>query len=245
MTQTTVTTTCLLATSRFKYRLPDLDRYSDTPDPPGLRKLLGLPLLETDRNHIEDVFPYPRSFLHAKSREERKFKYVKAFEEKPFVFTARTDDNDQIVCIKFLRRYGTEVHKWCAKEGFAPKLLDSRVLDGGWIMIVMEFLDNTWKEFANEADTQETDSEEADKQQQKLRESIASFIENLGEKKMVHGDIRKRNIMVNDKARFKLIDFDWAGMEGEMLYPSDINLDPVLGWPPGVRSCGEILHIYA
>ena len=74
-------------------------------------------------------------------------------------------------------------------------------------MIVMEFLGNTWKEFANEADTQETD-----KQQQNLRESITSFIENLGEKKMVHGDIRERNIMVNNKARFKLIDFDWAGM---------------------------------
>ena len=50
--------------------------------------------------------------------------------------------------------------------------------------------------------------------------------------------------MVNDKARFKLIDFDWAGMEGEVLYPSDINLDPVLGRPLGVSSCGEIPHTH-
>ena len=207
-------------------------RYSNARDPPEVRTLLGLPLLpETDRKHIEDAFPYPRSFVHAETREERKFEYVKAFEEKPFVFKARTD-NDQLVCIKFVRRYGTKVYKWCVKKGFAPELLESRVLDGGWIMIVMEFLGNTWKEFAYEAD----------KQQQKLHKSIASFVENLGGERMVHGDIRERNIMVNDTAGFKLIDFDWAGMEGEVLYPSDINLDPVLGRPLGVGPCEKILH---
>ena len=58
-------------------------------------------------------------------------------------------------------------------------------------MIVMEVLGNTWKEFAYEADTQE-----AVEQQQKLRKSIASFVENLGGERMVHGDIRERNIYI-------------------------------------------------
>lgn len=73
---------------------------------------------------IGGVFPYPSSFVHAESRQEQKFKHVNAFEQQPFVFQARTD-NDQLVCIKFVNRYGTEVHKWCAKEGFTSELLES------------------------------------------------------------------------------------------------------------------------
>ena len=133
-----------------------------------------MPLLETDR-HIEDVIPYPRSFLHAKSREERKFEYVKAFEEKPFDLTTT-----------MIRLFVSSLYVGMERKFInGAQKKDSHVLDGGWIMIVMEFLGNTWKEFTNEADTQETDSQEADKQQQKLRDSIASFIENLGGKKMV------------------------------------------------------------
>ena len=38
-----------------------------------------------------------------------------------------------------------------------------------------------------------------------------SFIEKLGKQKMVYGDIRERNMMVNDKGDLKFIDSDWAG----------------------------------
>lgn len=50
---------------------------------------------------------------------------------------------------------------------------------------------------------------------------LLSCIEKLGEQKMVHGDIRERNILADDKGDFKLIDSDWAGYQEKVFYPWD------------------------
>ncbi|GJJ16251.1 hypothetical protein Clacol_010547 [Clathrus columnatus] len=44
----------------------------------------------------------------------------------------------------FVEKYGREAHQFCAKNGLAPKLLGVESLPGGWLMIVMERLDNSW-----------------------------------------------------------------------------------------------------
>lgn len=41
-------------------------------------------------------------------------------------------------------------------------------------------------------------------------------------------------------AHVYIIDFDWAGLAGEVHYPSDINLDPTCGWHQDVAPCGLI-----
>jgi len=50
----------------------------------------------------------------------------------------------------------------------------------------------------------------------------------------VHGDIRKPNVLVSnsDSTDIKLIDFDWAGLQGHVHYPARLNSQ--IPWPKGV-----------
>ena len=48
------------------------------------------------------------------------------------------------ICIKFVHSHGEDVHKWCAKQIFAPKLIRSEVLPGGYILVIMKLLDDSW-----------------------------------------------------------------------------------------------------
>jgi len=38
---------------------------------------------------------------------------------------------------------------------------------------------------------------------------------------MVHSDIREMNILVNDNNKVMLIDYDWVGIQGQVVYPRD------------------------
>jgi hypothetical protein len=59
-------------------------------------------------------------------------------ETKLLLFMAQTtDEENEKICIKFVRRYSNDVHALCASEGFAPafKLYDFEKLPGGWHMV--------------------------------------------------------------------------------------------------------------
>ncbi|KAG9416018.1 hypothetical protein AC1031_000416 [Aphanomyces cochlioides] len=58
-----------------------------------------------------------------------------------YVFVAKVVQTDDTVVVKFAKQYGSEVHRYCAKEGFAPALLQSEELTNNWIFIVMEKLE--------------------------------------------------------------------------------------------------------
>jgi hypothetical protein len=47
---------------------------------------------------------------------------------------AKTQDGN-CICIKFVHRYGRDVHIWCAEKGFAPNLIAFKVLPGGWHIV--------------------------------------------------------------------------------------------------------------
>jgi hypothetical protein len=60
----------------------------------------------------------------------------------------------------------------------------------------------------------------------------------------VHGDLRAANILVRQgegrrSTEVRLLDFDWAGREGEARYPLTRNSD--LPWAPGSEAGGVIL----
>ncbi|KAF8444366.1 hypothetical protein BGX38DRAFT_1197255 [Terfezia claveryi] len=80
-----------------------------------------------------------------------------------------------------------KVFIWCANKGFAPELLGFERLDGGWFMVVMDFLGESWR-VLNEAGVK-TESIS------KLGRKICSVITKLHESGMVHGDIREMNIL--------------------------------------------------
>ncbi|KAF8456187.1 hypothetical protein BGX38DRAFT_1163109, partial [Terfezia claveryi] len=72
----------------------------------------------------------------------------------------------------------------------------SKRLDGGWFMVVMYFLGESWR-VLNEAGVKTESISE-------LERKICSVITKLHESGMVHGDIREMNILVNNKNEFML-----------------------------------------
>jgi len=60
-------------------------------------------------------------------------------------FKGSIDEGKKPVCIKLVRRYGVDVHRWCAGKGIAPELFGFQKLPGGWYLVVMELLEKPWE----------------------------------------------------------------------------------------------------
>ena len=45
------------------------------------------------------------------------------------------------MAVKFTRTYGTEVHKFLAAKKMTPQLLDTSEIEGGWIVIEMDYIE--------------------------------------------------------------------------------------------------------
>jgi len=169
------------------------------------------------------LFPYPYQFR--KDGELFEFKYQRPLEMDPTCKTylaTLINDSNQVV-VKFVTTYGEEVHMAMADAGFAPKLLYcGPILNGDlddFKMVVMEYVSKD-----------PTRSQELDQ----LRE----IIETLHAKGYVFGDLRLPNILITREGKVQLIDFDWAGKEGDVRYP--ICLSTAIGWAPGVQQKGLI-----
>jgi tRNA A-37 threonylcarbamoyl transferase component Bud32 len=80
------------------------------------------------------------------------------------------------------------------------------------------------------------------------RVSVVKAVRLLHDNGFVHGDIRGPNILIADgegdeESRVKLLDFDWAGREGEVRYPYRLSQGL---WVKGVDD-GELIlreHIW-
>jgi serine/threonine protein kinase len=174
-------------------------------------------LQTTDKSPAREpirVFPYPVSFDH-KSR----FRYITEIAKRKLFFSGKTLVDEKSICIKFVRRYGEAVHRWLAEDGVAPELIGFCKLPGGWYMVVMEHLDESWKPLALVL-------LDRDRYVKGLETKIRAAIDNLHRMNMVHGDLRDANIMVREddgKFLFKVVDFDWAGTNGQVTYPKLLN----------------------
>jgi RIO1 family len=173
------------------------------------------------------VPPYPAMFTPYGGHGQHPFDYEAEIAGRSLLFKARTKDGKPI-CIKFVRRYGKDVHLWCAAKGFAPKLIAYEALPGGWYMVVMDLLDELWVPLA-----------ETTKHAEGLKERIHAAISELHQAQMVHGDVREMNVMVKDNGvEFMLVDYDWAGSHGCVRYPRHVNR---LGRPEDVEDGRLIL----
>ena len=174
-------------------------------------------------------FPYFKSFPLPDGKKVE-LVYIKQVERR-LVFLAQTQMNgqDTTVIVKFARSYNVEAHKICYSfaEG-APKLFYHGQLNGSWTVMVMEYL---------------TAMSVVGKKCLTLLQyqSLSNLITELHSEGYVHGDLREYNIMVGDETdRVCLIDFDWAGKEGEAIYPNFMNHIDVQ-WPAGASDGKKIL----
>ncbi len=79
-----------------------------------------IPKLEPNIPHPR-FFPYPNSFLER--NKEVLFNYVKPLEDNAtcVAFLVQMKDSSQVV-VKFIDQYGSAVHEFLAKLGYAPRL---------------------------------------------------------------------------------------------------------------------------
>ena len=127
------------------------------------------------------------------------------------------------VVVKFVRfRYGEDAHKCLAEQQLAPTLYSCELLNGRWYAIVMEKV--VGKRIQTPVDPQ-------------VQASLSNAIAVLHSNGYVHGDLRPQNILVvGDTVR--ILDFDWAGMEGTARYPKELNMENE--WHHDVRCDGVI-----
>ena len=131
--------------------------------------------------------------------------------------------------------YPLTLHKQLSSLGHAPDLFDVEQLPGGFLLLVLEFLDPTDGWMSLEKFDDATTSPEM------LQAACLGALKSLQtclDGKAVHGDLRSPNVFISksdDRVKVKFIDFDWGGVEGEAVYPPfmnreverNINADPV------------------
>jgi len=166
-----------------------------------------------------------------------KFKYVGFLENCPDCITlrARTETMPvQDIVVKFVDRYGQRAHQVLADQDLAPKLLycgsphlhKDEPSYQSIFMVVMEYVDgNTF------AVAKQNMSEGLVKT---VQSAVRKALEVLHSNSLVFGDLRPPNVMIASDGKVKLIDFNWAGEEGQATYPSLIS--PVIAWPEGVKA---------
>lgn len=178
--------------------------------------------------NLDSHFPDPCTYRSLETKNMVKFKYIHQIDEDKLLFIAETDNRERI-CIKFVRHYSRAAHEQCTEIGIAPKLRGFEEIGAGWVMVVMDALDEGYMPFDKK--TVHFDVEKF------LRERLIV----LHQANFVHGDVRDVNIMVrkDGKEGLMLVDFDWSGMIGEVRYPMNVNKVDL--WRPDEVTDGALI----
>lgn len=134
------------------------------------------------------------------------------------------------VIVKFASRYGEAAHRLLSDAKLAPKLYWCGPIIGGLTMVVMQHLEDgvsIWR--LREGASRRRRVPEA------VLEDVKAAVKLLHENGFVFGDLRDANVVLS-KGRGVLVDFDWAGKDGEDRYPAALNESN--GWHPEVRAHG-------
>ena len=129
------------------------------------------------------------------------------------------DTKGKRVVVKFARRYSEEAHKVLTEKPLAPKFLYYKAHKVHFV--VMERID---------ARPMETGyaPESKGKSIGLLRKALTTYCMTA-----VSSLVREPDILIAEDNDLKLVDFEWAGKVGEVLYPGMINME--IPWPEGVE----------
>lgn len=176
-------------------------------------------------NDSQSQFPFQRSFKSDTTGHEVQISYEALLHDdeltKP-IFRGRREDTKQQIVVKFTSSYGDDVHRHLGGKALAPKLYGVQKVSG-ITMVVMEYVEGAFWPNAP------TDQQ---------KKNIRAVQQELRDGGFVHGDLRPSNILVGDDF-VKVLDFDWAGKQGETVYPS--HLHPRIDWAPGAALGEKIL----
>eukprot|EP00118_Oscarella_pearsei_P020943 m.232188 g.232188 ORF g.232188 m.232188 type:complete len:589 (+) comp40077_c1_seq4:199-1965(+) len=156
---------------------------------------------------------------------------------KRSVFTGQANGEDVIVKLA-ASPYGLEAHQCCEEVQLAPQIRKFKQFDfsgSRFCGVVMERLSKDFIPLSYAFFHPWMNADTATK----IKEGIKTALDAMHGKDLVHGDLRAANVLVSKEGEVKVIDFDWAGRENEVLYPKNLNY--LLVWAKGVR-CGKPLQ---
>ncbi|GLB34396.1 hypothetical protein LshimejAT787_0112800 [Lyophyllum shimeji] len=127
-----------------------------------------------------------------------------------FLARTKTDpgqESEQIV-VKFVQRYCPDLHRLLATQRMAPALrycgkIDESTPCRNWKMVVMDYFDGR-PSYVDDAHLSRD-----------VHEAVVKAVDLAHQEDFVFGDLRPPNVLINSEGDIKLIDFDWAGKEGE------------------------------
>ncbi|KAF8869084.1 hypothetical protein BD779DRAFT_1682620 [Infundibulicybe gibba] len=210
----------------------------------------------TSRSAHSRFYPYPTSFTSTDGNVVS-FAYVKMLEEDPACVTYQAKIMDEAdspdIVVKFVTRYGEEVHEFLADHDHAPKLWYCGSLDinlstdnhvdapsglslGPMRMIVIDYIPTCKKPPSG------------------AREQLRAILDLLHSNGYVLGDLRRQNLLFDQGGKVQIIDLDWAGRYDNtnragdapdkhgrgsyVCYP--LNLSKSIKWAKGVRDLAPI-----
>ena len=168
--------------------------------------------------------------------------YIPAGSHCHLLFKAKAttgDSSGDEVLVKVVKRaYGEQAHRLAAENGFAPKLYGVAQVDGAPPAYVMEFLSEAkgWVPPRGR-------SFKSPQQWDKFEAEIKKFLEFLQKYDLVHGDLRRDNMLVqvqDDDVKLRVIDWDWAGEFGTARYP--LNRNPEANLPGNAGGLIDVDH---
>ncbi|KAF8196946.1 hypothetical protein BJ912DRAFT_1079970 [Pholiota molesta] len=135
-------------------------------------------------------------------------------------------DNEPELIVKLVLRYGEATHRCLAEKRLAPELYLCQPVIGGFIAVVMERAKGKPLDWLHP---------DLNYSKTSIFDQLKEVLTALQGRRLVHGDLRAPNIIVDAGSTIKVIDFDWAAKEGEGVYPSTINMEELCKqWHRGV-----------
>jgi len=173
--------------------------------------------------------PHFRSFTSSKGIKYT-LKYCEHLLNKPhesrtlFLAEATSDSTASIMCVvKFTERYGKNAHETMEKIHMAAELLYCAWEDSVGLFVVI---------------TKYYKCDLAAPLSDEVLQQLENGLRTLHDQKLVHGDLRRPNILTDEEGCVKLIDFEWSGEAGVVRYPPLLN--PKIPWPEGVKAGNPI-----
>ncbi|KIM45752.1 hypothetical protein M413DRAFT_442362 [Hebeloma cylindrosporum] len=168
-------------------------------------------------------FPYPTSFTARDNNSLTRFRYLASLETDDACVTYLAEIIDDAgvagdrVVVKFVARYGEEVHEFLAHHGYAPALRYCGPLPGtkfsgippgparsatpGLLSLRSDLMHMVVMDYIDAQRNSPPD----------VREQIEKILTLLHSEGYVFGDLQRQNILFDADGKVKLVDFNWCG----------------------------------
>eukprot|EP00981_Chlorochromonas_danica_P012733 scaffold5365_cov169-Ochromonas_danica.AAC.4 len=179
------------------------------------------------RSVIPSSLPYPNRITFYGENVTIKYLVLLKKSDSAVVYEAEINSEESAyrgtkLILKFTQKYCVEAHQLlagdCRHNALAP-ILHSVIRLGGegnWMVIVMEKIENSLGLFEIRALSVSRRST--------IVSDIGRAVQRLHDQGIVHGDIRLPNILITSHPlRAHIIDFDYSGKEGTVLYPPTLD----------------------